>query len=96
MSCATTGCVDPACQVCTVNLRFPTPQACGRDLPDNKTCGQVIGHPRECRPGRAGKVESPDLRESEPVEELIGERAAAIALGQKRRHREGPVRQQRA
>jgi hypothetical protein len=93
MSCAFTGCASPTCPVCSVNARFPPLVACGKPV-DGKNCGQVVGHPYGCRPGRAGKVESADLRESEPVEPITNEQAV-IALAYKRRRREGPVRQQR-
>lgn len=95
MSCATLGCTDPACGPCSVNRRLPPPEPCGKAIEGtDKVCGQVVGHPRHCRPGRAGKKESPDLRESEPVGEITNEQAV-IQLAYKRRHREGPVRQQR-
>lgn len=94
MSCAFTGCDDPACGPCTASARFPKLVACDKPI-DDKTCGQVVGHPRGCRPGRAGKVEAADLKESEPVETITNEQAV-IALAYKKRKREGAVRQQRA
>jgi hypothetical protein len=74
-----------------VNTRFAI-EHCKRDA----TCKLVDRHPGKCvEDPRAGKTERADLKDSKPVPDLSGPRAPAIALGRKKRTREGPVRQQR-
>lgn len=65
--CATTGCGDPDCQVCTVSTRFAI-VACDK-LVDGEPCKFVKGHRPACTADpRAGKVERAELKESKPVD----------------------------
>lgn len=94
-SCATTGCGNPDCQVCTVSARFVIVACVG--TAEGKPCRMVKNHPGRCQASmRAGKTERAELKESKPVPDLSGPRAAATALGFQKRKREGAVRQQRA
>lgn len=98
MSCAMTRCADPSCGPCTVNERFRIVRCTGTvAIPKGEVqCRYVAGHSGACTADtRDGKVERAELKESAPLPDLSGPRAAAIALGQRKRHREGPVRQQR-
>lgn len=68
MSCALAACSSPDCQVCSVNRRLPALEACGKPVA-GKRCGHVAGVRHTCRPGSKGRVEAPDLKDSEPIEE---------------------------
>jgi hypothetical protein len=94
-SCALEGCNRPECQVCSVNLRFIVTPCRGHV--DGEPCVKIAKHYPPCvSKGKAGRVESAELKESKPVEKLDGPRAAAQALAFQKRKREGPHRQQRA
>lgn len=93
--CATSDCGNPECQVCTVNDRFVI-LACGKDV-KGKPCRMVEGHRGNClETMRAGRKEEAELKDSKPVPDMSGDRAAATSLAFQKRHREGAFRQQRA
>lgn len=88
--CALEACADPECPVCSVNRRFEV-EACPRD------CRLVLGHPGPCQvTTRKAKAERAEFKPAKALPDLSAPRAASTALAFKKRHREGPVRQQRA
>jgi hypothetical protein len=80
------------CDLCDRVAHIRIVRCVGLTQEEQQPCGLVEHHPGPCKPSGNGKVERPDLKDSEPVPDLTGPRAAAIALGRKRRHRDGPHR----
>lgn len=92
MACCATGpCGRPGCRVCGLALEPLQPAGCQRQTKTGP-CRSVLGHYGPCLPPRAGKAEVAELKESKVLPDLSGPRAAAIALGQVKRHRDGPHR----
>jgi hypothetical protein len=90
-SCALQNCGSPDCPVCSVNVRFAI-VACNGHV-DGEPCCLVVNHRCPCRAKpKAGKVERAELKDSKPAPDLSAPRAAAVALGRKRRTRVGPHR----
>lgn len=100
-SCAIGPCGVPGCAMCEgLPLRFPPVAKCSGVVYEQGQrkgeCVLVAGHPSwvRCRAKEsAGKVEAAELRETKrETRDLSQPRAAAVSLGQKKRHRVGPHR----
>lgn len=86
MSCALQVCGDPTCPVCSVNERFRVVPCFA--LVDGEPCTLVANHPGACRAKtRAGKAERAELKPSKGLPDLSAPRAAAVALGRRKRNR---------
>lgn len=94
--CAIGTCDNPECYICVVMPAKFAIVLCPTVV-DGERCRYVKDHPGGCtiKP-RPGKVERADLKEAKgPLPDLSGPRAAAAALSQIKRKREGAFRQQR-
>lgn len=93
-SCAIAPCGTPDCYVCYVlPARFPPVERCAGPG-EGAECRLVEGHAGVCDPPRRDtKTERADLKDSKKdhIDPSVP-RAAAVSLGQKKRHREGPHR----
>jgi hypothetical protein len=80
------------CDLCDRIAKIRIVRCVGLTQAEQKPCALVEGHRGPCKPSTNGKVERAELKESEPLPDLTGPRAAAIALGRRKRHRDGPHR----
>jgi hypothetical protein len=73
--CATTGCGDPACPVCSVPVRFPPIEKCpGLSQADQEPCRFVKGHRPPCKSQKEARDEKVDTSTRDGDPKLAAER----------------------